>query len=178
MTFLQLTLRPSGIGLFRASRLLRTGQQPSEPGLQLLFQDGRGQALGQGFRQLDTVASEDHEVHGREELFQAEAAVLRDVGQLPYAAQLVDGQPGLFKELLGQGPWDDPGGVGLHVEELGGVVVELLPRDLPDAPPPLRRPMLALLVSGEIFFVRGPVVGRFFFCSQQLTCKEKCLYFQ
>ena len=60
--------------------------------LELRLQKSRTKAGRQAVRQGNVVPAQDDQVHGGQELFQTEAAVHRDVGQLPDLSQLGDRQ--------------------------------------------------------------------------------------
>lgn len=99
--------------------------------LKLRLQERRPQAGGQAIRQGDVVPAQHHQVHGCEKFLQTEATVHRHVRQLPDLPQLSDGQARLLEELLGLVSRNDSVRIFLHGEELRGVVVELLLRDVP-----------------------------------------------
>ena len=66
--------------------------ESGDPRLQLPLEVEGTQAGGEGLRQLDVVSPEDHQVHGRQELLQTQAAVLGHVRQLPDGPELADGK--------------------------------------------------------------------------------------
>ena len=70
-------------------------------------------------------------MHGSQKLFQTQAAVHGDVGQLPDFSKFCNRQTRFFKKLFCLVSRYHSVRVCLHGEELGGVVVELFLGDVP-----------------------------------------------